>query len=94
MIKSFRDSRTEALYNGKRVREFQAFERQAMRRLQILDDATSVGDLMALPSNRLEVLAGDRAGQYSIRINRRWRLCCEWLVGEARTVEIVDYHRG
>ncbi len=94
MIKSFRDGRTEALYNGQRVREFQAFERQAVRRLQILDDATSPGDLMALPSNRLEALAGDRAGQHSIRVNRRWRLCFEWLEGEAQKVEIVDVHRG
>lgn len=92
MIKSFRDKHTEALFNGERVREFHAFQRQAIRRLQILDAATSIGDLMGLPSNHFEALHGDRAGRLSIRINRQWRICFDWLDADAVNVEIVDYH--
>jgi toxin HigB-1 len=92
MIKSFRDKRTEALYNGKRVKEFQAFADQAERRLQILDVAKNLDDLRGLRSNRVEALKGDRAGQYSIRVNDQWRVCFEWKDGDAWNVEIVDYH--
>ena len=92
MIRSFRDRRTAAFYNGERVREFEAFERQAFRRLQILDDATSLNDLMRLPSNRFQALRGNLAGQYGIRINRQWRICFEWIDGDAHNVEITDYH--
>jgi toxin HigB-1 len=92
MIKSFRDKRTEALYNGKRVKEFQAFADQAERRLQILDVAKNLDDLRGLRSNRVEALKGDRAGQYSIRVNDQWRMCFEWKDGDAWNVEIVDYH--
>jgi proteic killer suppression protein len=92
MIRTFRDKRTEALYNGKRVREFQSIAAQAERRLQVLDNATSLQDLSGLPSNRFESLRGDRAGQYSIRINDQWRVCFEWNEGDAFNVQIVDYH--
>lgn len=92
MIKSFRDKDTEALYSGKRVRRFQAFAVQAERRLEILDNAKTVKDLMGLPSNRFEALRGDRKGQFSIRINQQWRVCFEWRDGEAYNVEITDYH--
>ena len=92
MIKSFRDRRSEAFFNGHRVKDFQSFERQAVRRLQILDDATSLNDLRQLPSNRFEALHGRRTGQYSIRINRQWRVCFEWSEGDAHVVEITDYH--
>ncbi len=92
MIKSFRDKKTEALYNGKRIKEFQAFADQAERRLQILDAAKNLEDLRGLRSNRLEALKGDRAGQYSIRVNDQWRVCFEWKDGNAFDVEIVDYH--
>lgn len=92
MIKSFRDKKTEALYNGKRVKEFQAIAVQAERRLQVLDDATHLQDLKGLPSNRFEALRGDRKGQYSIRVNDQWRVCFEWKDGDAYYVEIVDYH--
>lgn len=68
MILSYRDRRTEAFAAGEFVREFQGFERQGYKRLEILA-ATSVIDLRTLPSNRLEALKGDRAGQFSIRIN-------------------------
>jgi proteic killer suppression protein len=94
MILSYRDKRTETFAHGKLVREFQGFARQAYKRLEILDAAMDLEDLRALPSNRLEALKGDRAGQYSIRINSQWRICFE-KSGNATgwaNVEIVDYH--
>ncbi len=94
MILSYRDKRTAAFARGERVPAFQNIERQAYKRLDILDAATSLGDLRALPSNNLEMLKGDRITQYSIRINRQWRICFEWSEGDAgpSNVEIVDYH--
>lgn len=92
MIKSFRCKDTEALYQGKRVRKFQSFAPQAERRLEILDNAKSIHDLMNLPSNRFESLSGKRSGQYSIRVNQQWRVCFEWKDTDAYNVEIVDYH--
>lgn len=92
MIKSFRCKQTEALFSGKRVKRFHAFAAQAERRLEILDAARTIYDLMNLPSNRFEALAGDRQGQYSIRINQQWRICFEWREGDACNVEITDYH--
>lgn len=74
MIVSYGDRRTETFARGGFVREFQGFDRQAWKRLEILDAATGLDDLGGLPSNRLEALRGDRAGQYSIRINRQWRI--------------------
>ena len=67
-------------------------QRTARRKLLYLDDAEDVQDLLAPPGNRLEKLKGDRAGQYSIRINDQWRICFEWTVNQASNVEIVDYH--
>ena len=93
MIESFRDRDTERLFrNGVPVPRFRAFAEAAARRLQILDDAESLPDLGSLRSNRLEALAGDRSGQYSIRINRQWRICFRWAEGAPYDVEIVDYH--
>ena len=94
MIVSFRDKRTEAFASGAFVREFQGFDRQANKRLEILDAATSLEELRAFPSNWLEGLKGSRAGQFSIRINMQWRLCFEWPQGASgpSQVEIVDYH--
>ena len=94
MIVSYRDKRTEHFAGGDLVREFQAFSEQAYKRLEILEAATSLEDLRALPSNRLEALRGDRSGQFSIRINQQWRICFVWIKGERepRDVEIVDYH--
>lgn len=66
---------------------------QAIRRLTILDNAESLRDLAGLRSNRLEALSGDRAGEYSIRINRQWRICFRWGAEGPYDVEIVDYHR-
>ncbi len=92
MIRSFRDKRTAAFAAGERVREFDAFVRQAQRRLRILDDAERIGDLARLPSNRFERLKGDRTGQCSIRINEQWRVCFVFRDGDAYEVEIADYH--
>ena len=64
----------------------------AYRKLVVLEAATSLKDLSASPGNRLEKLGGDRAGQYSIRINDQWRVCFEWVEGEAYEVEVTDYH--
>ena len=75
MILSYRDKRTQALAAGTLVREFQRFDRQAWKRLEILDAAISLDDLRGLPGNRLEALRGDRRGQFSIRINAQWRIC-------------------
>lgn len=94
MILSYRDKRTEQFGHGEFVRAFQGFEQQAERRLAILNAATALVDLRTLSSNRLEALRGDRAGQYSIRINQQWRICFEWPDGQPgpSNVEIVDYH--
>ena len=93
MIRSFKDRKTERFFDGQVVREFQGFADQATRRLTILDNAEALRDLAGLPSNRLESLAGDRRGAYSIRINRQWRLCFCWAEDGPYDVEIVDYHR-
>ncbi|NBC21397.1 MAG: plasmid maintenance system killer protein [Alphaproteobacteria bacterium] len=94
MILSYGDRRTERFARGERVAAFSGFAAQAGRRLAALDSATSLGDLNALPGNRLEALRGDRDGQYSIRINRQWRIVFRWASGEPgpSEVAIVDYH--
>jgi toxin HigB-1 len=92
VIKSFGHRDTRALYEGRRVRRFDGLQEQAEKRLQILRRARSLEDLRGLPSNRLEALVGDRAGQFSIRVNRQWRICFRWHEGDAYDVEIVDYH--
>ena len=92
MIFSFSCKHTEKLYRGVNVTRFQSFMRQAIKRMQILDSATCIEDLMMLPSNRFEALRGKRKGQYSIRINQQWRLCFEWYDDAPHSVEIIDYH--
>ena len=77
-IRSFRCADTEAIYEGKSPRRFRNIENVAQRKLQMLDDAVELRDLLAPPGNRLEALSGDRAGQHSIRINDQWRVCFEW----------------
>jgi len=94
MIVSYGDNPTERFAVGKHVKEFSGFARQAEIRLDRLDAATSLADLGALPGNRLEALKGDRAGQFSIRINDQWRICFSWPEGSPGPVDvqIVDYH--
>jgi proteic killer suppression protein len=94
MILSYRDKKTEGFTSGEFVKAFQGFEEQAAKRLSILNAAPSLDTLRALPSNRLESMRGDRAGQYSIRINQQWRICFEWPDGQPgpSNVEILDYH--
>ena len=92
VILSFRCRETEALHRGFDSRRFRSIEGAARRRLARLQAATSLNDLARIPGNRLEALKGDRAGQYSIRINDRWRICFKWRDGNAHAVEIVDYH--
>lgn len=105
-IRNCADKRTAAFLAGERVKEFQAFDRQAAKALTKLQAATRLMDLRRPPSNRFEALQGDRKGQYSIRINDRWRVCFGWaftettsdqtdpttLSGDPIDVEIVDYH--
>ena len=92
MIKSYGEKKTESFANGEFLRTFQGFSRQAEKRLEIMDAAESIADLASLSSNRFEALAGDRQGQFSIRINQQWRICFEWPDDGPENVEIVDYH--
>jgi toxin HigB-1 len=92
VIKSFRSKDTKSLFDGRRVQRFQSFEQAAVRKLEMIDGATSLADLQAVPGNRLELLRGDRKGQHSIRINQQWRICFVWAESNANQVEIVDYH--
>jgi toxin HigB-1 len=94
MCQKYKDKRTKRFAEGERVKEFQAFEKQAYKRLEILEAAPNKEALMMLPSNRFEALGGDRNGQYSIRINDKWRIRFEWPDAEEHpfNIEIVDYH--
>jgi len=95
VIQSFRDRDTEAVAERRHVRKFSRdVQRGAQRKLMILNNAANLNDLRVPPGNRLEALAGDRAGQYSIRVNDQWRICFVWDDGDAYAVEIVDYHGG
>jgi proteic killer suppression protein len=94
MIRSYRDRRTFRFVAGERVKEFESFARGARKRLLLIDAATSLRAIAAVPGHRLEALKGDRKGQYSVRINDQWRICFVWNDEErcAEQVEIVDYH--
>jgi proteic killer suppression protein len=94
VIVSYRDKRTRDFASGKRIKAFSGVERAAQLKLDRLEAAVELRDLAALPGNRFEALKGDRKGQYSIRINDRWRICFEWPGGAPgpSNVEIVDYH--
>ena len=106
MIVSFRDKRTREFANGRYVKAFSGFSRQAEMKLDQLDAAVSLQDLAALPGNRFEALKGDPKGQYSVRINDQWRICFEWPAGTSGNAPansridvtspinagIVDYH--
>ena len=94
MIVSYRDERTRDFAAGKRVKALSGIDRPARLKLDRLESATTLKDLAALPGNRFEALIGDRKGQYSIRINDRWRICFEWPTRSPGpvNVEITDYH--
>jgi len=92
MILSFADKETETLAQRFRVKRFQAFESIARRKLRQLEIAGNLEDLRVPPGNKLEALKGNRAGQYSIRINDQYRICFTWNNSGAADVEIVDYH--
>lgn len=91
-IHSFRCDQTQALYEGSRVVRWVNTERAALRKLAQLAVSNQLDDLRSPPGNRLEALRGNRAGQYSIRINQQWRVCFTWNDDGAHDVEIVDYH--
>ena len=93
MIRSFKSRAAEEIWRGQRVRELPTdIQQVARRKLRMLNNAQSLMDLRVPPGNRLEALKGDRAGQYSIRINDQWRICFVWQDGEVHEAEIVDYH--
>jgi proteic killer suppression protein len=93
MIRSFACKDTERIWQGWSSRKFPGgIQERALRKLRQLDASLTLEDLRNPPGKRLEVLKGDRAGQWSIRINGQWRICFRWNKGEANDVEIVDYH--
>ena len=93
MIKSFRDKETENIFNGQYSRRLpRDVQRIAERRLIMLHRDASLNDLRVPPSNHLEALRGQCAGQHSIRVNDQWRVCFEWREEGVHNVEIVDYH--
>jgi toxin HigB-1 len=83
VIKSFAEAETARIWSGQPI---------ALRKLRLLNQARTLADLRVPPGNRLEMLKGERRGQYSIRINRQWRICFRWQEGAAQDVAIVDYH--
>ncbi len=95
MIRGFRDKDTEKIFYRVRSRKFpDDIQQAALRNGRMVNRAQTLKDLRVPPANRLEKLTGDRAGQYSIRINDQWRVCFVWRDNDAHEVEIVDYHQG
>lgn len=97
MIRSFRDAGTEDIFNGANTRAArqicpESLWKIAFRKLDQLDSVASLADLRVPPGNQLEPLTGDRKGQFSIRINRQYRICFNWTELGPDQVEIVDYH--
>jgi len=93
VIANFADDQTEALFQRRRVKKSSAdLQRAALRKLVMLDAVVQLTELRSPPGNRLEALKGDRAGQFSIRINDQWRICFVWRNSKAHDVAIVDYH--
>jgi proteic killer suppression protein len=92
MIRSFGDKLTEALFHDERVRQFEGLARRAKRKLEAVNAASRLDDLMIPPANRLERLKGDLKDFRSIRINDQWRVIFNWIDGEPHEIRIVDYH--
>lgn len=93
VIRSFKDSRTEKVWNREPVRAFGPdLQRAAQKKLRLINAASELNSLRVPPGNRLEKLAGDRSGQHSIRINDQYRICFVWTDAGAEDVEITDYH--
>ena len=93
MIKSCKSKETARIFARLRSTKLpQDIQQISYRKLRMLNNAVSLDDFRVPPANRLEKLSGDRSGQYSIRINDQWRICFEWIDGDAYHVEIVDYH--
>jgi proteic killer suppression protein len=98
MIQSFKNQGTEDVFDGKNSKMArkncpQDLWKIAARKLEQIDSAAALNDLMVPPGNGLETLSGDREGQHSIRINDQYRVCFEWNDGNAENVEIIDYHQ-
>lgn len=93
MIKSFNCKETEKIWNGGKVKKFSfSIQRQALKKLRMIDVSENIEDLKIPRGNNLERLKGNRKNQYSVRINARWRICFYWGNGNATKLEIVDYH--
>ena len=93
MIRTFKDTETEKIFNRERSRKLpHDIQQVALRKLRMLHRSSTLNDLRAPPGNQLEKLRGERLGQHSIRINDQWRICFVWENGDAYDVEIVDYH--
>ena len=95
MIRTFKDKETEKIFKRNFSKKYPGdIQRIAFRKLRMINRAENINDLRVPPANRLEKMKGNRAGQYSIRINDQWRICFEWYKNETFKVEIVDYHKG
>ena len=92
MIRSFADEETGKVFDHRHSRRYAAFERVAFRKLRQIHRVSRLEELYLPPGNRLEPLKGDREGQWSLRLNERWRICFTWRDGHAYEVQIVDYH--
>ena len=93
MIKTFKDAETEKIYQRERSRKLPPdIQQVALWKLRMVNNSINLNDLRVPPANRLEKLSGNRAGQYSVRINDQWRICFEWRGSDAFNVEITDYH--
>jgi toxin HigB-1 len=93
VIQSFKDKKTQKVFERRYSRKLPSdIQQVALRKLRMLNRSETLQDLRVPPANRLERLLGDRQDQYSIRINDQWRICFEWVDGDALNVEIVDYH--
>jgi proteic killer suppression protein len=93
VIKNFKDDETQKIYQRQRSRKLPSdIQQVALRKLRMINNSVTINDLRVPPANRLEKLSGNRAGQWSIRINDQWRVCFRWEGSDALDVEITDYH--